>query len=851
MNDGASSSAHQFYPTVAQGSDGSVVAAWVDSRNGVYDIYLQRFTSLFEKIGDNIKVNTVHNDWVGYPLAIAVSNKNEFAVVWCRESSFKPQLWFQRFSSSGIPIGSNTLLMMDSNGYYPTYPRLHANSNGNYLLLWTSTNLLGKAAINIQYLSPDFSPLTDPVVINEDSSSAYFSFPTVAIADSDCVVVVWRDERDGSDIFLQVVDASGKKQGRNINITEPKSPEFRTTPDVTSRGSDTVLITWSEYNKNFDSEIFGQWYSLDSGNIGMNFKISSDIIPKTDQFNPSTIITSSGNAAVVWNTRQNELYEVRGQIVSKNGLPIGENFRIEDTLFHSSQESIPQILVNSSGHYFVLWQDITMNNYEIYGKKFNENFTELSPAIRINSDQNSGLDESPAVAGNKKGDFIVAWNDSRNDTNNIFAQIYSGNDKPVDTNIKINGSEEGIRWNPSIAIQNDSLAIFTWSCARQDRAVVVCRIFNYASRTLMTVVEVTDTIATVDSFGACVDTDNDGNFVIAWVDGRNGNSDIYAQRFASNGVKLGPNFRVNTDQSTRYQTGVAIDVGRDGDFSIVWIDENSGIRNIYAQKFSSNGDRIGGNFKVNASGTGTYAPEIESDDSGNCIIVWSNYGSTTSEIWGQRYTKSGENIAGNFRIDEPARTTYKEDVTVSTSSTGEFIVTWTEFNSNNFRANNSDIVYQHYSLNGSKIGLNNRLNYFDQGIQKNPAIVFEGSRMFAAWASNHIPGTGFDIWASSLDIATVYVDHPNINSMQFALKQNYPNPFNSSTTIAFTLPAASKVSLIVYDLVGRVVANIISEELQAGEYRETWNAENLPSGIYFYRLYGEGFQKTRKLLLLK
>ena len=85
----------------------------------------------------------------------------------------------------------------------------------------------------------------------------------------------------------------------------------------------------------------------------------------------------------------------------------------------------------------------------------------------------------------------------------------------------------------------------------------------------------------------------------------------------------------------------------------------------------------------------------------------------------------------------------------------------------------------------------------------------------------------------------------------YALSQNYPNPFNPSTTIAFALPSHSFVTLKIYDMLGREVAVLASEELAAGNYTRQWNAASLSSGIYFYRLEAGSFAKTKKLILLK
>jgi hypothetical protein len=83
------------------------------------------------------------------------------------------------------------------------------------------------------------------------------------------------------------------------------------------------------------------------------------------------------------------------------------------------------------------------------------------------------------------------------------------------------------------------------------------------------------------------------------------------------------------------------------------------------------------------------------------------------------------------------------------------------------------------------------------------------------------------------------------------LIQNFPNPFNPITTISFNISLRSFVTLKVFDLLGRDVATIVSEELSAGIYSRQWNANNIPSGIFFYRLQTGSYIQTKKLVLLK
>jgi hypothetical protein len=94
---------------------------------------------------------------------------------------------------------------------------------------------------------------------------------------------------------------------------------------------------------------------------------------------------------------------------------------------------------------------------------------------------------------------------------------------------------------------------------------------------------------------------------------------------------------------------------------------------------------------------------------------------------------------------------------------------------------------------------------------------------------------------------------------EFSLDQNYPNPFNPSTTIRFGLPSQSMVTLIVYNMIGQQVASLVDGAQEPGYHEVTFNAGNLPSGVYFYRLQAVPVQdthrgkviQTRKLLLVR
>ncbi|HWQ81687.1 MAG TPA: T9SS type A sorting domain-containing protein [Ignavibacteria bacterium] len=122
--------------------------------------------------------------------------------------------------------------------------------------------------------------------------------------------------------------------------------------------------------------------------------------------------------------------------------------------------------------------------------------------------------------------------------------------------------------------------------------------------------------------------------------------------------------------------------------------------------------------------------------------------------------------------------------------------------------------------------------------------TFVGAFGPANWASNWAQ---FNPVNYTIGISRISGEVPS----KFDLTQNYPNPFNPSTKIKFSVPNYGLVSLKVYDVSGREVANLVNENLAIGTYEFAFNASKLNSGVYFYKLSSGSFSDTKKMMLIK
>lgn len=172
---------------------------------------------------------------------------------------------------------------------------------------------------------------------------------------------------------------------------------------------------------------------------------------------------------------------------------------------------------------------------------------------------------------------------------------------------------------------------------------------------------------------------------------------------------------------------------------------------------------------------------------------------------------------------------------------------WSTYTSVNFTTTNLDTFY--FQIPGSVLGTTVQYYFAAQDIAlpapKMATLPAGGSGINPPGTT--APASAFQYVVGTTSITETGSDVPK----EFKLYINYPNPFNPTTEIKFDIPKTAFVSLKVFDINGRIIKELVNQNLIAGSYRATFNAAGLSSGIYFYQIIAGDFKAQNKMLLVK
>jgi len=633
-----SGSEWQYSPAITVDGSGNFVVVWTDERNDRDgDIYAQRYAADGTPIGNNFKVNDDSGSANQYSPAIAVDAVGNFVVVWMdKRNGWDGDIYAQRYAADGTPIGGNFKVNGDTGSAGQESPAIAIDAAGNFVVVWQDERNDRDGDIYAQRYAADGTPIGDNFKVNDDQGSAGQEHPAVAMNAAGNFVVVWQDERnDDWDIYAQRYTSDGMPIGGNFKVNGDQGSAWQWVPAVAMDAAGNFVVVWHD-SRNGDWDIYGQRYLADGTPIGDNFKVNDDQ-GSARQWFAAVAVDATGNVVVVWADKRNDSGDIYAQRYASDGTPIVYNFKVNDDQGRASQ-GYPAVAMDAVGNFVVVWEDKRNGwyNRDIYAQRYAADGTPIGDNFKVNDDQGSAGPEYPAVAMDAAGNFVVVWQDRRNDDWDIYAQRYAADGTPIGNNFKVNDNT-GSLWQrlPSVAVDAVGNVLVVWQDGYNRNWDIYAQRYAADGTPIGDNFKVNDDSGSAEQWSPAVAMDAAGNFVVVWQDERNDDWDIYAQRYAADGTPIGSNFKVNDDQGSARQWVPAVAMDAVGNFVVVWEDERNGDWDIYGQRYSSDGTPLGNNFIVTKY---RYKDQFQPDVklwNGRIYTVWTttHAGGTGLDIW--------------------------------------------------------------------------------------------------------------------------------------------------------------------------------------------------------------------------
>jgi hypothetical protein len=368
-------------------------------------------------------------------------------------------------------------------------------------------------------------------------------------------------------------------------------------------------------------------------------------------------------------------------------IAVGQEFQVNT--YTTGSQLHPALATDADGDFLIAWHSNGQDgsSYGVYAQRYDAAGIPQGTEFRVNS-YTTGIQARPSVGIDAIGNFVIAWYSAAQDGsfNGIYAQRYDSAGLPQGDEFRVNTYTTNSQTEPAVAMDADGDFVIAWygSGAGDDYGVFAQR-YNAAAVPQGGEFCV-NTYTTSGQLHARVATDANGDFVIAWEstgqDGGGGNllRGVYAQRYNSDGVRQGSEFRVN-NVTINDQKDASIAMDANGNFVVAWADgepgqDGSGL-GVYARRFDAAGVAQGLDFRVNTYTTGhQHLPSIGMDANGNFVVSWFGAGHAGSGTYAQRYTAAGAAQGGEFRVDTTGggftnRTAMDTD--------GDFVVAWVGF----------------------------------------------------------------------------------------------------------------------------------------------------------------------------
>ncbi len=388
---------------------------------------------------------------------------------------------------------------------------------------------------------------------------------------------------------------------------------------------------------------------------------------------------------------------------------VGTEFRVNTYTFERQEESA--VAVDDDGDFVVAWISNGQDgqSYGVFAQRFASSGAPVAAEFIVNS-YTQTFQQYVDADMDAEGDFVIVWTSYRQDGLNsgIFGQRYASSGAAVGTDFQINVVTVAVQSLPSIAMEDNGQFVVAWQSAPTLLGTgfnVFGRLFDSngaASGGEFQVSTYTGSNQTMPAAAA----DADGDFVVAWTssaaDG-SGIGNVFMQRFSSSGARVGTDFKVNSFSGSTPDNEVkpAAAMDADGDFVVAWTMSNqdgSG-HGVFGRRFSSTG-APSGEFRINIrTADGQRDPTVAMDLSGRFVVAWSseNQDGSLTGVIAREFTRTGTSVAGEFQVN--TTTAYLQlEPAIAIEPFGKFVIAWTGGKQVGFEAAVTEIFAQRFAL---------------------------------------------------------------------------------------------------------------------------------------------------------
>lgn len=348
---------------------------------------------------------------------------------------------------------------------------------------------------------------------------------------------------------------------------------------------------------------------------------------------------------------------------------------------------------------------------------------------------NAGMPQNVAIDAN--GNFVVTWVSDFQDGSGhgVYAQRFNASGVPQGAEIQLSTFVANNQTAPTVAVSRSTGEfIVTWTSATQDSgtAGIYARRFNAdgSPKGGSTEFRVND-VSTGNQQFSSVAMDSAGDYVITWAS----NNDIYAKVYNAAGTVVRSEFIVNATTAGIQSNGV-VAMDASGNFVVVWTSTDGDGLGVYAQRFNTLGQAVGGEILVNTyTALNQERPSVAMDDLGNFVVTWSSVNQDSEDfgVYGQRFNTSGAKVGNEFLINTTvgSRQDFSSVSMVANGNAGEtltgeggFVVTW----ASRFQDTSGSwgIYGQRFNAAGVKQGPEFLVNTVTVGDQEFPAVAVDG-----------------------------------------------------------------------------------------------------------------------------